>query len=864
MKEEDVLAEAHRLASEFAERTGLRRLGQKYTTEDLEEFAEDPDAFSHFQELFWEAMGFVLDPPTPEKLEEFRRLLAEAEGAWREARMRLPSDPKKEPAPELPPSDGQTAVVQETFFGGVKGRAEEADFESAPTVWRDWLESAEVVVVSNLEDWRLAVEEAREVGVCALDFETTGLDPLQNQIRLVQLAVPVYPPGGRRLVAEDGRTPVPASSARVYIADLFVLPETERAAVLADLADLVADPETVKVGHNLKFDLAFLRAALGHRIACERLFDTMLASQLCAAGDFIPGGQWEGWVREQGYSFAKNDRGQELKTKLLDEHGHVLEFEHDNQKEIKPFYPAHSLQQVAHRHLEVWLPKDLQASDWGGELLSEEQIRYAVKDAAVLLPLYEILKTLLVKNKLAGAAKVEFDCLPAVVEIELSGMPFDAPRARGLLREAEAEAEALREELRRLAQAAGFKPKPKKSKKVLGFNPDSGIDCTDLLWLLAEREGLLAGEKIAVGGEEFDVETRDKTLSRLTGRLPEGSAVRRFAEGLRAYRAAKKRVDFLKKWLEFLHPADDRLHPELRQINPQGVGRFSAKNPNLQQAPRGSEVRELFRAPEGRKLIVADYSAIEMRIMAQLSGDRTLRQAFAEGADVHRFTACRVSSKPLEEVTKEERRAAKAFNFGLIYGMTAETFRHYAETNYGVKMTLEEADAAREAFFKTYPGIAAWHARQKRKIYEDNFEDFWRHEYSRGFYLEKRPCTRTLTKRLRVWPTVERERRGGTGKYRCKAGSVTEIFNTPDQGTGADILKLAMALLYRRLLERGWEDVKLVATVHDELVLEAPEGLAREAAVLLKETMEEAGRKLLPDVPVEVEVGVGDSWAEKA
>lgn len=583
--------------------------------------------------------------------------------------------------------DGVTTRLEKkgqlVFLPGVKGQQEE--FRSP---WLDWLDSVEIIRVGDLAAWREVLAEARSVGVCAVDTETTGLDPLQHRVRLVQLAVPVYPSAGpKRLVAADGKGPEAGGGAKVYVLDLFALPEEERREALEALAELVADPHVSKAGCNWKFDLSFIRAALGRRLACERLFDVMLASQLCTAGDFIPGGQWEKWVEEHGYRFARNDRGQELKTKLLDQHGHLVEFEHDNAKEIKPFYPTHSLQQVAHRHLEVWLSKEYQDSDWRGEL-SEEQIRYAALDAAVLLPLREILAYLLGRNKLIQTAKIEFTCIPATVEIENTGMPFDAPRARELRAQAETEAARHREELTLLAKETGFQPKPKKGGKknrTLGFNPDSSVDVLDCLRLLAERENLLVGDKLVAGGEEFPLESRDETLSRLVARLPEGSILRRFAGELKAYRAAKKRADFLRRWLEYLHPADDRLHPDLRQINPQGVGRFSASNPNLQQAPRGSEIRALFKPPEGRKLVVADYSAIEMRIMCQLSGDQTMRQAFREGVDIHKFTAGKMAGKSPEEVTKEERQAAKAFNFGLIYGMQGKTLQNYAEVSYGVK-----------------------------------------------------------------------------------------------------------------------------------------------------------------------------------
>lgn len=766
--------------------------------------------------------------------------------------------------------------LPETLFPATEGAGgektmmnqEKPDAGKAPgfvSPWQTWLDRAQTVQVPDLAAWRTVLEEARAAGICAIDTETTGLDPLQNRIRLVQLAVPAYPAGKKRLVAENGKEPEPGGSAKVYVLDLFVVSEPDRREVLETLAGLVADQGVLKVLHNAKFDLAFFRMALGGtRIPAERLFDTMLASQLCTAGDFIPEAQFEKFCADRGIRVEKH--GNE-KTRYFDRHGHELEFHRDSQKKIRPVWVSHSLQQAAHRHLEVVLAKEHQSSDWSGEL-TPEMLRYAARDAAVLLPLQEILARLLAANRLTGTAKIEFACLPAVVEIELNGMPFAAAQARGLLAGVEAEAVRHKGALIALAREAGFRARPKKSagkKYSPDLNPDSGVDCVDCLRLLAGREGVLAKEDKAfqINGETLDLDSRDETLSRLAARLPEGSNLRAFAQNLKAYRSAKKRADFLKQWLEKLHPSTDRLHPDLRQINPFGVGRFSAQNPSLQQVPRGGDTRALFREPEGKKLVVADFSGIEMRIMAQLSGDKNMIAAFKDGADIHRRTAAAIAGKPEGEVTKEERQAAKACGFGLIYGMQASTLRQYAETSYGVKMTPEEAETAREAFFRAYPAIASWHARQEKKMFEGGFETYWRHDYERGYYQEKRPCARTLDGRLRVWPTVEKERKNGNGSYIRKAGSSTEMFNTPDQGTGASMLKCAMARLYRELARRGWNDVRLVATVHDELVLEVPEALAEQAAELLGSVMEYTAARFLPDVPVEVEAAVCETWAEK-
>lgn len=1305
--EEAVLDQAHRLTEEF-----LARIEQDIST--CPEVRRS-GAYSRFLDILSNALWFTLDPATLEKLEEFRRILSDAEAAWEDAKMEFA--PRRDKTPEtwerdgyfaleskvlqenivvvrnesciaaLPPeyagwpvytadevlelwnkgitgeelqryhaekkalrseksvSGGETVkdtYIQKPFFPDCEkpGLGEKPEllclagvkFDPPPRPWQDWLNAVQVMVISDLGSWKRAVAEAKEAGVCGLDAETTGLDPHLNRLRLVQLAVPVFSnsvlENQRHLVKadrkaktpgkDDWKYPAEGASAVSYVLDLFDLEEKEGPEAVKEavqlLEELVAGEEAVKIFHNAAFDLSFLRAAVGRRIKVSRLFDTMLASQLCTAGDFIPESQFPRWCEENGVTVTKSKTGKVL---YLDRHGHELKFERDTQKKIRPVYPTHSLQQVAHRHLEVWLEKDdLQDSDWSARDLSEEQIMYAGKDAAVLLPLREILLQLLARNRLLEAAQIEFDCVPAVVEIETSGMPFDAGRAREIQKDASERLGRHRKRLIETARESGFKAVPKKSKKKRAglpcdLNPDSSVDVVECLRTLGEREGILDGDRFVAGGEEFPIESMDETLARLSSRLPDGSPMREFIENLREYRSAKKTYDFTKKWLELLHPKTGRLHPSLRQINPQGVGRFSASSPNLQQVERDPKVRALFHASENRKLIVADYSGIEMRIMAELSQDKTLIKAFREGIDIHKFTASQISKKPIEEITKEERQASKACfsadteiltargwvrfdeydgetpvaqfrlegfeynpprspgnrwtgsrkrrclgigkiefvrplafrsfegrelvhyvdrnvdllvtpdheviwidnngrprklradeinsgnvryfitagfyerenfalneaetrvlamavadgsfkrqkgclsfgfskprkidrcrsllkacgvefkeavynngnhgkmtqftvcdrefvnkllryvsenkdlkveaafdlnplwyldeakhwdscvvykgkrgervvffttrrqtadvmqvmaaiagvpsvlrtnedsrytgykiytlsyllpfsphplwrqggrkkgklfeavpgkhrvycvqvpsgaivvrrngkvvvcgncNFGLIYGLGGPGLRQYAETSYGVKMTLEEAEATREMFFRVYSGIAKWQELQDRKNFESNFQLYWHHEYDRGIYAEKRPCVRTLGNRLRVWPVVEEKRRNGNGTYLRKAGSRNELFNSPDQGTGADMIKSAMATLYQELLARGWNDVFLVGCVHDELILDAPEKKANDAASLLQETMVRAGEKLLPSVPVEVEAGVCDSWADK-
>src|SRR5262245_18863054 len=261
---------------------------------------------------------------------------------------------------------------------------------------------------------------------------------------------------------------------------------------------------------------------------------------------------------------------------------------------------------------------------------------------------------------------------------------------------------------------------------------------------------------------------------------------------------------------------------------------MSCSDPNMQQLPRDKDYRSCVFAPFGRVLVKADYSQIELRIAAKVSGDQALLDAYLNGIDVHRQTAQRVLGR--EEVTKEDRQLAKAINFGLIYGMSAGGFRRHAKGEYGLDLTEQQADDYRSAFFRAYPGLAAWH----KKVMKAHA-----------------PETRTLAGRRRLIPSAdpskpEDERR------RFEAAMDRQRLNTPIQGLGADGLKSALALLWERRHEVP--DAFPVLAVHDEIVVEADEDKADAAAAWLRAAMVDAMAPLIDPVPVEVEVKVASSW----
>ena len=560
---------------------------------------------------------------------------------------------------------------------------------------------------------------------------------------------------------------------------------------LEDLGRILEDPVIKKVGHNLKFDLSFIQASQGRRLKMANLFDTMLASQVCWAGYFD---------LQRAPKATKNP----YKKKL----------------------PEQSLKALAERHLGITLAKEYQGSDWGAETLSPEQKAYAGMDAAVLLPLHDILQDLLQKNNLENIAEIEFQALPSVVEMELQGLPLDAIACRVMLQERQAQVHKIAQDLQEEAKAQGFRPRQKKGKKTsLLLNPDSHQDVKAYLQSL--------GFTLQTSREEDLKELASKGCS--------------FAQGLLKYRRLSHQVKFLEDWLLKLSPIDGRLHPQYFQLSTR-AGRFSSRAPNAQQIPKRGEdglaIRRLFKAPPGKKLVKADFSGIELRIMACLSQDKIMMEAFMQGQDLHKLTASKLAGVPLDQVTKAQRQSAKSANFGLIYGVSAPRFRENAKNEYGIEMSLEEAQEIRGMFFATYPGVEAWHRRQKAS--KQAFRDHFFHKAGQGVYSSPLVYSQTIAGRKRIW---------GWKDGRTLARD-TELYNSPSQGTGADLLKMVMAEVYSFLPK----EVKLVGSVHDELILEAPEDLAQEMASKLREIMRKVGSDLLTPVPVDAEVEVLGSW----
>jgi DNA polymerase-1 len=282
-------------------------------------------------------------------------------------------------------------------------------------------------------------------------------------------------------------------------------------------------------------------------------------------------------------------------------------------------------------------------------------------------------------------------------------------------------------------------------------------------------------------------------------------------------RADKKIIDKIKEILQFTK--NERVYGEFKQIGA-ATGRMSSLRPNLQNIPKN--LKYLFKPKEGYKFIVADYSQIELRIAAQYTKDENMITAFNEGKDLHKLTASIITGKSYDEITKEERQLAKAINFGLIYGMSPKSLVEYAKANYGISISLQEAKKFHENYFKFYKSFKDWHDKVK--------EHLDKHRY---IELE------TLLDRKLI------------------AYKFTDAVNYPIQGSGSDLLKMAVVFFFK---ERNDLDTKVVNLVHDEILVEVAEKDIEKTKEVLSSSMEKAGKLILKDVPVAFEMVVSDSW----
>jgi DNA polymerase-1 len=433
---------------------------------------------------------------------------------------------------------------------------------------------------------------------------------------------------------------------------------------------------------------------------------------------------------------------------------------------------------------------------------------YAAEDADVTLRLHRTLWPAIAGEPLLRDLYERFEqpLVPVLQRMERRGVLID----RDMLRAQGGELARRAEELKAAAHAeAGTE-----------FNVDSPKQLQQILY---EKMNLPVLRKTPTGQPS----TAEDVLEELAGSFT-------LPKLILDYRSiAKLRSTYADKLPTQVNPDTGRVHTSYHQAVAQ-TGRLSSTDPNLQnipiRTPEGRRIRQAFIAPPGQLLLAADYSQIELRIMAHLSGDASLIAAFEADRDVHQATAAEVFGVPLAEVTADQRRSAKAINFGLIYGMSA----------FGLARQLgigrSEAQQYVDLYFERYPGV---------KSYMDRTRDLAREVG----YVE------TVFGRRLYLPEI-RSRNRAMQQYAERSA-----INAPMQGTAADLIKLAMIAVDRWCEDEGRGEARLIMQVHDELVLEARTEAADHVAEAVRRCMVDAGQGALR-VPLKVDVGRGANWDE--
>ncbi|MCP3680819.1 MAG: DNA polymerase I [Gammaproteobacteria bacterium] len=435
----------------------------------------------------------------------------------------------------------------------------------------------------------------------------------------------------------------------------------------------------------------------------------------------------------------------------------------------------------------------------------EQATPYAAEDAVVTMRLHNILWPQLAANKRLTQLfnEVELPLLSVLTRMERHGVLIDCEL---LAKQSRVTGKRLAELEEKVYRQAGTM-----------FNLNSPKQLREILF---EQQKLPALKKTPTG----QISTAEEVLQELALNFP-------LPKLILEYRSLNKlKSTYIDRLPEQVNPNSGRVHTSYHQAVT-STGRLSSSDPNLQNIPtrsdEGRQIRQAFIAPEGYKIVAADYSQIELRIMAHLSGDSGLQEAFHNNLDIHAATAAQVFVVPLEQVNSEQRRKAKAINFGLIYGMSAFGLAKQL----GVDRSVAESYI--EAYFHQYPGVKAYMDKTRERAREHGFVE-------------------TLLGRRLYLPEINAKKR-----QRQMAAERVAI-NAPMQGTAADLIKLAMVAINHWLLDSAI-DAKMVMQVHDELVFEVAETSLTEVVEQIRQMMEHVPRL---DIPLIVDIGIGENWDE--
>jgi DNA polymerase-1 len=463
---------------------------------------------------------------------------------------------------------------------------------------------------------------------------------------------------------------------------------------------------------------------------------------------------------------------------------------------------AHDLRSIAQRELGVTLPDGAQGGLFGTDY------KIVAQELDYIMQIKKKQEKKLEKLSDAGLFdKIEMKLIPVLAEMELNGVAIDSKALGELSKEVNKEIAKL---TKKICNEAKF-----------DFNPASSVQLREVLFdkLQLPTQGIKKGKT--------GYSTADAELEKLSGLHPIIDLMRDYRE------LAKLQNTYVDVLPTLVNKKTGRIHTTFNQAVTT-TGRLSSSDPNLQNIPirteLGKQIRDAFIAETGNVLVCADYSQIELRVVASLAQDEKMLEIFNKGEDIHIATAAAIHGVPLDKVTKEMRSSAKAVNFGVLYGMGS----------YGLSwrtgLTRAEAQDFIKKYFQEFAGV---------KKYIDQTLAFAKKEG----YVE------TLFGRRRYIPELQSD------NFMLRSAGERMAINMPIQGTAADVMKMAMIGVDKKIQDTRYKhgDVKLILQVHDELVLEVKKGLEDEVAKMVKEVMENVVKLR---VPIEVSVGVGKRWGE--
>lgn len=569
---------------------------------------------------------------------------------------------------------------------------------------------------------------------------------------------------------------------KIYIFDCRLLGKEKIGYIL----ELILSSNKKVIGHNLKFDLTVVRHI--YNVEITNLFDTFIAEVLIYAG-------------------------------------------------IGDFYP--SLEDLVLKYCNTKLDKTVRISfvDYSG-IITQQQLLYAAEDVSYLEKIYKEQTDLIINSKIDRVIDMEMKLVPVVISMELNGIMVDRDKWKALYEKEEQNFFKLNADLLEaiidkvidlhdkdyllsdLLLSLGIKIKTLKEKKAI-----EGIKAVDSKAYLRDKINLSSPLQLKNILNLFEYKIKNTNKKTLVQKHDA------FIDSLLKLReAGKKENSFGDNFLDKINPFTKRVHTTFNQVRA-STGRFSSSNPNLQQIPRNSDYRDCFIASPGKKLICADFSQQELRILASITQEPEMVSAFKNNVDLHAKTASIVYGVPLKDVTKSQRQIAKSLNFATVYGTTARGLTY----NFGYP--IEESEKLLEQFWKGYPVLAKFMKTARDRILELGYS---KTPLGRRRYFKKVE----LKKLFEIEDQNNRIKREG--------------FNHIIQGCGADVTKLALINIYYVNIFNG--KLKILLAVHDEIVCEADEDIALEASNFVTDCMKKALQPFLGDIPAEVDCKISDRW----